>query len=365
MKPGNRILVTGATGLLGSEVVDRLLRTDPDMRLVVLVRDGARWAAEAARRRLPTARIEPLVGDVTMPGLGVEGSSLRHVSREVAAVIHLAGDVVFSRPLSEARETNLSGTRNVLDALDGRAVRFAHISTAFVAGRRTGVIEERAIDGREGWVNAYEQSKWEAEQLVRESCGDFVIIRPSTVVCDDGSGSVRQQNAVHRSLRLFHAGLAPMVPGAEDSPVDFVTAEYVADGITRVVLRPELRGETLQLCAGTGATDLGTLLSLSFDFWSGDPAWRRRAIERPLLTDLTTYRAFESAVEETGDVRLIQVMRALSHFAPQLALPKRFDTSRATAVLGNPAPRVEEYWIRVLEHLRRQNRSRDAVRFAA
>src|SRR5690606_20951677 len=127
---------------------------------------------------------------------------------------------------------------------------------------------------------------------------------PSTVVCDDVSGRVSQYNAVHRSLRLFHAGMAPMIPGTEDSPVDLVTAEYVAEGIARLALRPELSGAILHLCAGTNATTLGRLLDLSFEVWSADEAWRRRAIAPPILTELATYRMFEKAVEETGDARL-------------------------------------------------------------
>jgi hypothetical protein len=47
------------------------------------------------------------------------------------------------------------------------------------------------------------------------------------------------------------------------------------------------------------------------------------------------------------------VTRALTHFLPQLALPKRFDTQRADALLGVPSPRVSDYWGRMIDHLQR------------
>jgi hypothetical protein len=57
------------------------------------------------------------------------------------------------------------------------------------------------------------------------------------------------------------------------------------------------------------------------------------------------------AVEDTGDVRLRRVTQSLSHFIPQLALPKRFGTARADALLGYPAPPVSAYWGRMVARL--------------
>lgn len=342
------LLVTGATGLLGSDALARLLEEDPRARARVLVRDPARWKEVARRRRIPAERVEPLVGDLRLPGLGLDASTRARLAREVGTTLHLAADIVFSRPLEEARATNVEGTRHLLQALEGGAGRICFVSTAFVAGRRTGVVREEDAGGEAGWVNAYEQSKWEAERLVRESGRDFLILRSSTVVCDSVRGEVSQVNAVHRSLRLFHHGLAPMVPGREESPVDLLPADFVGRAVARLATRGELAGETLHLCAGRGAIALGELLDLTFDLWGRDPAWRRRGIARPALADLETYRLFEASVEETGDERLRKVMRSLSHFAPQLALEKRFDTRRADAVLGESAPPVRDYWARVV-----------------
>jgi thioester reductase-like protein len=349
--------ITGASGLLGGQALSRMLRERPGLRAFALVRDPARWARRAAELRLPTDRVEPLLGDVRQPGLGLDAVTRRRLSREVSGTIHLAADIVFSRPLHHARATNLEGTRNLLELSAGWAGPLTFVSTAFVAGRRTGRILEVESPPEAGWVNAYEQSKWEAEQVVRQSGRGALILRSSTVVCDSEGGEVSQLNAVHRALRLFHSGLAPMLPGRYESPVDLVPADYVSGAVARLALEEEAAGETLHLCAGSGAIGLGELLELTREVWSRDPSWARRGISLPAPAEPRLYRLFEEAVEESADPRLRQVVRSLSFFVPQLALEKRFDTSAADRALGAPAPEVRGFWPRMVDSLCRSWRT--------
>jgi hypothetical protein len=268
--------------------------------------------------------------------------------RTPTTVVHCAADVVFSRSLAESRRVNVEGTRTVIELASSMPrARVVFVSTAFVVGRRTGPIadDDRATDS--GWVNAYEQSKHEAEELVRVSGLEYVIARPSTIVCDDVRGVVSQVNAVHRALRLYHAGLASMMPGTEDTPVDVVPAHWVSESITALALSG-VTGTTVHLCSGERALPLGALLDRTYAFWARETAWRRRGIARPALSDLHTYELFEQSVHLVGDARLQHITRSLSHFIPQLALPKRFDTRRAASILHDEAPPVSVYWERML-----------------
>lgn len=357
--------VTGATGLLGGRVLQHLLGSRAGTRAYLLVRDAARMEEAIRRLRIPRERVVLLPGDLLKPGLGLEATARRRLRREVTATVHLAADTVFSRSLDGSRATNVGGTRRLLELAADWVGPLHHVSTAFVAGRRTGRVFERDPGGQYGWVNAYEQSKWEAEALVRSSGLDFSILRPSTIVCDSVAGEVTQYNAVHRALRLFQAGLAPMLPGRETAPVDFVTADYAASAIGKIAARREASGETYHLCAGEGAIPLGEMLDLTLEIWSRDVDWRRRSIARPALTDLATYRLFEESVNDVADIRLRRVTRSLSHFVPQLALEKRFDTAGADAVLGRPAPPVRDYWRAMVEHLVRTDATGGPARFAA
>lgn len=349
-------LVTGATGLLGGLALRRLLARDARVRAIALVRDPAAWCAHAARLGPHAARVRVVAGDVTRPALGLDAGARDLLHREVTAVLHCAADTNFGRPLAEARRVNTAGTGELL-ALAGqwpRVRRVVQVSTAFAVGRRTGTVRPGDDDDGQGWVNGYEQSKLEAERLVRDAraaAGDWLVLRPSTVVCDDEGGAVSQPNAVHQALRVYHRGLAAMLPGTPATTLDVVPADWVAGAIATLAARGDVRGETLHLCAGDGALGLDALLDATHAHWARDPAWRRRAIARPAVTSLETYRLFEAAVEETGDRRVVQIVRALSHFVPQLAHPKRFDTHRTSALLDAPAPAVATYWPRMLERV--------------
>jgi thioester reductase-like protein len=360
------ILLTGATGLLGRDVLARLLAARARSRVLVLVRDAERWTAST--RTVPgIERVTPVVGDLRSDGLGLNAWARQQVRRNATAVIHLAADTKFSRPLDDARTVNTAGTMRVLElaAECDAAVRFAHVSTAFVAGRRIGVIGENESTHDAGWANAYEQSKYEAEALVRAHADDWTILRSSTVVCDDVRGGVTQFNAVHRALQLYRNGLAAMMPGVAGSTVDAVTTEYVGDAIARLSLNDDLHRRAVHLCAGPGALPLQELLEITWDRWAAlDPAWRRRGIPRPALADLRTYALFAQSVEEIGDPSLKRVLRALSHFAPQLAMPKRFETTTADTLLGAPAAPVRDFWIPMIDDLAATNWGGVATRAA-
>jgi nucleoside-diphosphate-sugar epimerase len=340
------LFLTGATGLVGGAVLARMLRADPALRVAVLVRDPARWRG--------IDRVTPIPGDLRAPGLGMAADVRAALAREVDLVLHAAADVVFSRPLDIARATNVEGTRRVLELALAwpRVARVVYVSTAFVAGRRTGSIAEAEEGGAAGWVNAYEQSKWEAERLVRAAPLPWVILRPSTIVCDDHrAAAVTQYNAVHHAVRLLRRGLVPMIPSAPGATVDLVPADYVAAAIAALAVRDGLPGRTVHLCAGAGALPVGDLLQSTWEVFARDVGWRRKALPRPLLADLATYALLERSIDQTGDEPLRRALRGLSHFAPQLALPKRFETAGADALLGAPAPPVGSYWARVVEHL--------------
>ena len=163
---------------------------------------------------------------------------------------------------------------------------------------------KRQLCASHGFVNAYEQSKYEAELLVRASDLPWLVLRSSTIVCDDITGAVTQLNAVHRALRVFHNGMAALMPGTEDTPVDLVTTAHVAQGVAELGMGRGQIGGTYHLCAGSGALPLGQLLDGAYQVWARDRDWLRRGISRPALTDLDTYRLFEQSVEELSLIHI-------------------------------------------------------------
>ena len=151
------VLITGATGFLGRELVQHLLVRYPSLHLVALVR-AADDAALAARRSAladglaphEEARLHAVRGDTTAPQLGLTGHDRDAALERVERVIHCAASIRFDLPLDRARRENVEGTRSVLDLCRalrarGRSGRLDHVSTAFVAGTRAGLVGEEEL----------------------------------------------------------------------------------------------------------------------------------------------------------------------------------------------------------------------------
>jgi thioester reductase-like protein len=353
-RDNNVFLITGATGLVGRGVLRKLLDAEPASRAYVIVRDELRWRSTAHSEFGHLAsRIIPVHGDLTARGLGLEYNERRRLTREVTGVIHAAADICFSKSLPEARLVNTEGTRELLALarVCGKSRRFVYVSTAYVAGRNCGLIRERDNGSAAGWVNSYERSKYEAEALVRKSDFDWMILRPSTIACDSRDGTVTQINAVHKALRIYNRGLASMMPASPSDDLDMVPADYVNGAIARLAFDPRASKRTVHLCAGKGAMTIGNLLDSAYELWEMDPDWKKKGVARVAMTDLETYDLFARSVIETGDQRLASILSSMSHFIPQLAMSKQFDTTVADALLGAPAPAVSTYWKQMVTHL--------------
>jgi long-chain acyl-CoA synthetase len=361
------ILITGATGLVGGAVLQRMLRDDPDLQAVVLVRDLARWRAAARRLGIPTARVTPVLGDVREAGCGLTGQARAWLGDRVTTVIHAAADIMFSRSLAESRATNVAGVTNVVETVAEwpRARRIAHVSTTYVAGRRTGLIRETDAPHQGPWVNPYEQSKAEAEAVLRSTDREWVILRSGYIVCDSPVGQVSQYNAMHLALRFLHDGRAPVIPGSLRTGIDLVTTDYVAAAIATLARHPGAAGRAFHLSAGTKAMSLGEVFEQSWRVWSECPAWRARRVTPPRFVGALAYRLLSAAVGATGDNRMAKAARALSHFVPHLGLAQQFDTTQADTLLGFSAPSMRDYWPRMLKCLKQANWGAEARRAAA
>jgi alcohol-forming fatty acyl-CoA reductase len=163
---GKTILLTGGTGFLGTALVEKILHSLPDLRRLYLLIRASREKGAAARfekdvlgsaafGRIREQRGEDfssyvsekvcvLEGDVHAPSLGLEEEDLLELSREVDIVIHAAASVVFDAPLDAAMDSNVRGTLGLLRLARGWEKRplFLHVSTAYVAGTRPGLVLE-------------------------------------------------------------------------------------------------------------------------------------------------------------------------------------------------------------------------------
>jgi thioester reductase-like protein len=192
------MFLTGASGLIGRGLLDRWRERD----IVALTH----------RTPVPGAR-QTLVGDVTRPELGLDSGDYARLCARVTEIVHCAALTEFTAPRKEAERVNVLGTLNVLALARDcpKLERIAVLSTAYVAGRRQGLILESELEHKAGFVNVYEDSKYRMEKKLRQAMGELpiAVYRLSTIAGNARTGRVEQFNALHRALHLYYNGLVP------------------------------------------------------------------------------------------------------------------------------------------------------------
>jgi thioester reductase-like protein len=359
-RPDGAVLLTGATGFLGAELlVAYLERTE--RRIYALVRGATqRDAAARIERTLRglfgpghphEGRVAAVRGDLTRARLGF-GRRGEALAERVSEIVHGAASVSFDNDLQTARAINVEGTRRVLEFAErcqarGGLRRFTYISTAFVAGEHAGCFSEDDLDVGQRFRNAYEQSKFEAERLVahRRERLPVTVVRPSIVVGERDTGWTASFNVLYWPLRAFSRGAYAALPARRDAPVDVVPVDYVADATLALSQAPEAVSATFHLTAGRHLSSVGEVVELASAFFDRpaprliEPVVYRRVLH-PLLLRATRDERFRRALERS------------EVFFPYFSARVRYDDRRARAALHGtgiePAP-LRDYFDRLVE----------------
>jgi thioester reductase-like protein len=356
---GDALLLTGATGFVGAELLARYVQLT-DRTIYVLIRaDDARHAAERLRETLRCAlgsaephlqRVRALAGDITHDGLGLDPQHALEAAGEISEIVHGAASVSFDLALEPARAINVHGTRRMLEfaelcRAEGGLRRFTYISTAYVAGTHRGAFGEDDLDVGQRFRNAYEQSKFEAELLVAGHGASLpiTVVRPSIVVGDRHSGWTSSFNVLYWPLRALAKGSYPVLPARRRAPVDVVSVDYVADAIVALAGSPEAAGHTYHLTASQDAITIGELLELSV---------ARLGCRRPPLISPRLYRHVLAPLISRLQPSRRRFLRATETYLPYFAVAAVYDNARARAALApaiKPAP-LPDYFDAIVDY---------------
>jgi thioester reductase-like protein len=262
------ILLTGATGFLGSHVLVELLR-QTEAEIVCLVRAAGaragheRLAQALARQGLSLRtqerrRLGIVAGDLGRPRLGLAPPTWDDLAVRVEAIYHAAAQVNLVRSYDELRADNVLGTFEVLRLwAGGRAKWLHHVSTlsVFVASdHNQGSLPESDDLSATGRVQGgYAQSKWAAEWLVRRASGGGGVThyRPGLVTPDGRSGWWVARDF----LTLFLQGLVRLgcLPPCDRGALwlDVAPVDFVARALVYLSLHASSTlGDTFHLCGG-------------------------------------------------------------------------------------------------------------------
>ena len=255
------VLLTGATGFLGTWIARELVKKgntvfalvrsqkalDAQMRLARL------WHHDKMLLQALGSQIVAIEGDITLNDLGLSQSARELLYADIDAIVHTAADVSINRTVAQTRTTNVEGTRNILSfALslneERPLKRFVHISTAYVAGTRDGLVLE-SESFAPGFNSSYEQSKFEAEALIREA-GDKLpisIMRPTQIVGDSQTGEIFTFNTVYYPLKMYLKGKLRLIPARPDAKLSIVPVDYAARAVVAALKDETAAGKTFHV----------------------------------------------------------------------------------------------------------------------
>lgn len=272
------ILITGATGFLGKVLIEKLLRSCPDVKKIyVLVRHKKGNTPEQRIADLlngplfePLSQSNPdfktklvaIEGDLMLPDLGISAEDEKKLIDNVNVVFHSAATVRFDEPIKLAVKMNILGTKKVIDLCKkmSQLESFVHVSTAYANCNRTTVDEKvyeasvdpyNMIDFAEWipnelaeqitpsligtWPNTYTYTKAIAESLVVKECQDKIpcsIVRPAIVGASYSQpvpGWIDNYNAATGILAAVGKGLKRTMYGNMQSKADIIPVDYTVN----------------------------------------------------------------------------------------------------------------------------------------
>ncbi|UYM03639.1 thioester reductase domain-containing protein [Solicola gregarius] len=177
------VLLTGATGFLGSALLGELLTREPDRVVYCIVRPGAATPSERLRSSLADFglwddtwgdRVRAVAGDLGEPGAGLDSRDATVLRDDVSLIYHSGAFVNLAFPFEHIVDVNVGGTVEMMRlAGQGRPKRVAHISTLSTIDIESRTGEELAdpapLGAFEAMTTGYTRSKWVSERLVEQA----------------------------------------------------------------------------------------------------------------------------------------------------------------------------------------------------
>jgi thioester reductase-like protein len=258
--------LTGATGFLGSFLLDELLR-QTDQRIFCLVRArNEQEARERIRRSLQSyllwdkryeRRIVPVVGDLAEPNLGLSDETWRLLEESIDVIYHNGARLSLLEPYPALRPINVLGTRTVLRlACAGKRKPVHFVSSLGVfdlppASHPLEVDEEALPSEIASLRFGYTQSKAVAEHLVRAAQTRGIptcIYRPGLITACSETGAYTTGDFIAQLLKSWIlSGLAPVI----DQELLFTPVDFVSKGIVSLSQRQDSLGNTFHLVSST------------------------------------------------------------------------------------------------------------------
>jgi thioester reductase-like protein len=249
------ILITGATGLLGSYILKNCIEDDQSIiylivkrkdidsitRIKILLKD---FLGIAITDGFLSSRISVFEGNLEDKFLGVGIENYQFLQDNVNYIFHAAAITNLRLPLDILRNANVLTTKNIVKfARNCSSLKnFNYISTFFICGKHCGVFSEKDFDLKQSFNNFYEQSKFEAEEIVRKNLSNgfnTVIFRPTGIMGALEDGKIKNFSNLYIPLYFFSKAIFEEIPLLSKSYQNIVPVDWAAKVIYQlgIILR--------------------------------------------------------------------------------------------------------------------------------
>jgi len=342
------VLVTGHPRLLARRLAESFRAKGPETRVSLLVNEKHAEAAAGFARGISA---EVLVGDISSLHLGLSTGEYRDVAGTVTDVVHAAEWSFLGATLEEMRRVNVEGTRAALDlAADCKRLRrFTHFSTVYVSGDREGVIAEDELACGQGFRNGFEQTKFEAETLVRAAMATLpcTILRPSILVGDTKTGEIDRFEGPYVVAMLLVTSplqVAVPLPGNGVAPLNVVPIDYVVAAANHIHEDQRAVGRTFHL-ADPNPSSSRRIYQLIAE---------RQGKKLPRLS--LGYRVADAILRLPGLEKLTREQRAAIAYVNHLSFFSTRGTLEILDGTGIHCPPIEGYLDTLIDYVRAEYR---------
>jgi thioester reductase-like protein len=271
-----KILLTGASGGVGTEVVYNLLQKGHAViALMHRKKELIRYNGKKIKLldkdldEIKDSEVLGIKGDVSKSKLGLCDDEYKKLHDSVDMIIHCAARIQFGRELDYYKPVNIEGTKNVLQFAGGdtRKIPMVHVSTAYVSGEINGIYMENDFDLGQKLGNSYEESKFIGEKTVREAqkAGEKIVIaRPTIIVGASHNGATSSYTTIYPYLRVLTAGKVQSIPAEYNALLNLIPVDYVSASLVQLAEKfNEVCGKTFNIANDKSITmrDLSNILA--------------------------------------------------------------------------------------------------------
>jgi nucleoside-diphosphate-sugar epimerase len=257
----NAYFFTGFPGFICNQLIREVWKTKPSEKIIVLTVPSMVAKAQKEKEllldelQLQSENVQIIVGDITDPSIfHLNDKEKERLSLEVGHVFHLAAIYDLAVPKDIAYAVNVQGTKNINDWVLTlpNLKRYVYFSTAYVAGKREGILKETELVRPSMFKNFYEETKYEAEVLVEDLKKHIpiTIIRPGIVKGNTDTGETIKFDGPYFILHFFdRLKFLPIIPylGNSDAEINLVPIDYILKATTFLSFNPKGVGKTYHL----------------------------------------------------------------------------------------------------------------------